>query len=48
VDNPLPLFPASQCEDVDVDCNGMGRVVIEARLMEPSEIKALVDLKNFS
>ncbi len=30
--DPMPLFYAGHCDDVGYDCNGIGRVVIEARI----------------
>jgi hypothetical protein len=29
---PQPLFFVGQCDDVGLDCNGLGRVIIEARI----------------
>jgi len=39
---PLPLYAAGQCDDVGLDCNGWGRVVVEARIMKSAELKSLV------
>jgi hypothetical protein len=39
--DPLPLYQAGQCDDVGLDCNGWGRVIIEARLVKPAEIQSL-------
>ena len=30
--DPTPLFYTGHCDDVGLDCNGLGRVVIEARI----------------
>ncbi|MCG8635123.1 MAG: hypothetical protein MI863_14920 [Desulfobacterales bacterium] len=35
--DPLPLYAAGHCDDVGLDCNGWGRVIIEARIMTPEE-----------
>ena len=39
--DPLPLYASGQCDDVGLDCDGWGRVVIEARIMKPEEVKSL-------
>ena len=39
---PSPLFPAGQCDDVGLDCNGWGRVVIEARVLKQDELKMMI------
>jgi len=39
--DPLPLYPVGQCDDVGLDCNGWGRVVIEARIASPDELASL-------
>jgi len=40
--DPLPLYAVGQCDDVGLDCNGWGRVVIEARIMKATEVQSLV------
>lgn len=37
---PLPLFSMGQCDDVGLKCNGWGKVVIEARIMDSTELEA--------
>lgn len=37
--DPLPLYATGQCDDVGIECNGWGKVLIEARLMKPSEVQ---------
>ena len=41
--DPLPLYAAGQCDDVGLDCNGWGRVVIEARLLDRAETENMVE-----
>lgn len=41
--DPLPVYPAGHCDDVGLDCNGWGRVVIEARIVEPAELASMVN-----
>ena len=33
---PAPLFNTGQCDDVGLDCTGLGRVIIEARIEKRS------------
>ena len=40
--DPLPLYATGHCDDVGLDCNGWGRVVIEARIEKPSELQSSV------
>ena len=40
--DPLPLYATGQCDDVGLDCNGWGRVVIEARILDQTEAETLV------
>ena len=37
--DPLPLYNAGHCDDVGLDCNGWGKVVIEARILKPDELR---------
>ena len=30
--DPCPTFPVGGCDDVGLDCGGMGRVLIEAKI----------------
>jgi len=39
--DPLPLYASGQCDDVGLDCDGWGRVLVEARIMKPDEVKSL-------
>lgn len=39
---PLPLFATGQCDDVGLNCDGWGRVVISARIMTPEEICSFI------
>jgi len=39
--DPLPLYAMGQCDDVGLDCNGWGRVVIEARILGRKEAETL-------
>ncbi len=39
---PLPLYATGQCDDVGLDCDGWGRVIIEARIMTPEETGSLI------
>lgn len=41
--DPLPLYAVGQCDDVGLDCKGWGRVVIEARIVKPAELKSLTN-----
>lgn len=43
--DPLPLYMVGQCDDVGLDCNGWGRVVIEARIMKPAELRSITKQK---
>jgi len=35
--SPLPLFATGQCDDVGLHCNGWGKVIIEAKIMDSTE-----------
>jgi hypothetical protein len=37
--SPLPLFATGQCDDVGLKCNGWGKIIIEAKIMELSELE---------
>ena len=38
--SPLPLFATGQCDDVGLKCNGWGKVIIEAKIMDLTEQEA--------
>ncbi len=38
--DPKPLFYTGQCDDVGLDCNGLGRAIIEARIESRTEARA--------
>ncbi len=40
--DPLPLYATGQCDDVGLDCDGWGRVIIAARIMTPEEAGTLI------
>jgi hypothetical protein len=40
--HPLPLYATGQCDDVGLECNGWGRVVIEARILDLTAAEPLV------
>ena len=40
--DPLPLYATGQCDDVGLDCDGWGRVIIAARILTPEETRLLI------
>lgn len=37
--SPLPLFATGQCDDVGLKCNGWGKVIVEAKIMDLTELE---------